>query len=188
MPTELEAKLKVDDLAPTRRQLQSLGAVATGSRLEVNALFDTPDQSLTRAGKGLRVRARRNLTDHTEDAILTFKGPLQPGTFKSREEIETHVENAAAATALLQALGFQPSLTFEKRRESWELARCHVELDEVPHLGFFVEIEGPDETTITAVQLQLGLAGVPPVKSSYIALLLQYLKDHGRADRVIRFP
>jgi adenylate cyclase class IV len=45
-----------------------------------------------------------------------------------------------------------------------------VELDELPHLGCFVEIEGPDEQSVLAVRDRLGLAG-PGITKSYLAML-----------------
>lgn len=179
MASEIEAKLKVDDLAPTRQKLSAMGAIPAGTRLEINAFFDTPDHDLRQLDKGLRLRTRRNLESGEEDAILTFKGPNQPGTFKNREEIETHVTDPLAVSALLTAIGYEQGLSFEKKRESWQLDHCHIELDEVPHLGFFVEIEGPDEPTITALQKKLGLDQLPPVKTSYIGLLVQWMKAQG---------
>jgi adenylate cyclase class 2 len=188
MPSEIEAKLKVGDLEATRQKLKTLGAKADGTRLEINTFFDTPDHTLRLADKGLRLRTRRDLDDGKEDAILTFKGPNQPGPFKNRDEIETRVDDPKATAALLEALGFCRDLSFEKKRESWKLDGCHVELDEVPHLGCFVEIEGPDEKSIAALQQKLGLDGLPAVKTSYIALLVAWLNEHGREERDIRFP
>ena len=40
---------------------------------------------------------------------------------------------------------------------SWKLGGCTVELDELPHLGTFVEIEGPSEAAILKVRDQLQL-------------------------------
>ena len=45
-----------------------------------------------------------------------------------------------------------------------------VELDELPVIGRFVEVEGPDEAAITAVVRRLGLTG-PPITDHYIALV-----------------
>lgn len=188
MPSEIEAKLKVDDLEPVRRKLKALGAKADGTRLEINTFFDTPDHTLRRTDKGLRLRTRRDLDDGKEDAKLTFKGPGQPGQFKNREEIETGVDDPKAVAALLEALGFKRDRSFEKKRESWKLDDCQVELDEVPHLGCFVEIEGPDEKSITALQRKLGLDSLRPVKESYIAMLAKWLKENGLEEREIRFP
>ena len=96
---------------------------------------------------------------------------------KSREEIEVDVADAAGTMRLLGALGFEPVFVFEKRRESWRLNDCQVELDEVPHLGHYVEIEGPAEAAIASVQAALGLADSTPIKSGYIALLTQYRRE-----------
>ncbi len=188
MPVEMEAKLKVDSLAPTRQRLQQLGAARIGNHLETNALYDAADSALEKSDKGLRIRTRRNLDNASVDAILTFKGPGQPGAFKNRHEIETHIADGKAMAALLNALGFYESLSFQKKRESWELDACHVELDEVPHLGCFVEIEGNSESSILELQRTLGLEGVRTIKTSYIGLLLNWLKAQGRIERTIVFP
>lgn len=188
MPVEMEAKLKVDRLEPTRQRLQQLGAVRTGNHLETNALYDTTDAALEKADRGLRIRSRVDLDDGSEDAILTFKGPGQPGPFKNREEIETHVADPNAMAGVLNALGYHEVLSFQKKRESWGLEGCHVELDEIPHLGCFVEIEGASETIITDLQRKLGLEGIASIRKSYIGLLLKWLKEQGREERTIVFP
>ena len=188
MPLEMEAKLKVERLEPTRLRLQQGGALRVGNHLETNALYDTVDAMLEKADQGLRVRVRRDLENGSEDAILTFKGPGLPGAYKNREEIETHVADPKAMAALLNALGYRQSFSFQKKRESWEWEGCHVELDEVPHLGCFVEIEGADEAAILEVQQKLGLAGIESLKISYIGLLLKWMEKKGRDERTIIFP
>ena len=188
MPLEMEAKLKVDRLEPTRLRLRQWGASRIGNHLETNALYDTADAALEKADRGLRIRVRRDLENGSEDAILTFKGPGQPGAYKNREEIETHVADPKAMAALLNALGYQQSFSFQKKRESWEWQGCHVELDEVPYLGCFVEIAGADEAAILGVQRNLGLEGIASLKTSYIGLLLKWMKEQGRDERTIVFP
>jgi len=92
------------------------------------------------------------------------------------------------AAGILAALGFIEAIRFEKRRETWQLDGCHVELDEVPHLGCYVEIEGPDEPTIRRIQADLGLADRPFILSSYIALLVKYCRAHDLPTTSILFP
>ena len=72
---------------------------------------------------------------------------------------------------LLTSIGFVEVLRFAKRRESWRLAGCRVELDELPKLGCFVEIEGPSEEAIQAVREQLGLVDSESVTRGYPELL-----------------
>jgi adenylate cyclase class 2 len=188
MAVEIEAKIKVDDLAPTRAKLQEAGAKFVADQYEVNAIFDTEDRSLLAADKGLRVRSAKDLKTGEETCTVTFKGPRKHSALKSRQENEVKVEGFQAAVELLEALSFHQVLAFEKRRQSWELGNCKIELDELPHLGCFVEIEGHSEKAIQKVQETLGLGHRPIVKTAYVGLMMTYLQDHGHSDRFVRFP
>lgn len=179
MALEIEAKIKVDSCDPLREHLRKLGAQQQYRTLEINRIFDTPDKQLFSRGCGLRIR-----TCHGEGRVppptLTYKGPQQTGPLKSREESETVVGDPRAAQSILESLGYLPVITFEKRREEWELGPVTVQLDEVPRLGFFVEIEGPDAPRVEDAQRELGLSGRPIIRESYIALLI----DHARRNRL----
>jgi adenylate cyclase class 2 len=65
----------------------------------------------------------------------------------------------------------------EKKRRLWQLGGCSVALDQLPSLGDFVEIEGPDENTITNVQQDLGLADLSHIGKSYAQLISE---KHGK--------
>lgn len=187
MPIEIEAKLKVDDLEAVRALLHSSGAVPIGRFFETNIFFDTPERKLLNSDAGLRLRIDRDLQSNNSTYILTHKGPRLHGPLKSRQETELAVADPDAAVALLEQLGFVRLVSFEKKRESWRLADCRVELDEVPHLGTFVEVEGPSEDSVLKVRQTLKLANRPILKSSYIAMLMDYLKSGGQSPRDITF-
>ena len=187
MAVEIEAKMKVDSFDPVRAKLRDARASGPNEHFEVNTFFDTEDRSLMAADEGLRLRRDRDVAAGTEKNIITFKGPRQPGPLKSREEVELDVSDSAAAVQLLERLGYLRTLSFEKRRESWKLDNCKVELDEVPHLGRFVEVEGPDEPSVMKVREKLGLASRPIVKSSYIAMLMSHLQERGQATKTVTF-
>jgi adenylate cyclase class 2 len=187
MPVEIEAKMKVADLSIVRDRLKAVGAKAAGSVVELNTFFDTEDRSLLAADEALRLRVKRNATDGKETYILTFKGPRQHGQLKSREEDELTVSNDRDAIALLQCLGYSRVISFEKRRESWKFEGCSIELDELPYLGSFVEIEGPREEDVLRVRETLDLGDEPVVRASYIALLTTHLQERGESQREIRF-
>jgi adenylate cyclase, class 2 len=188
MPTEIEAKIKVDNLEPIRQRLVALGAKKAGEHLETNTFFDAADASLRRADKGLRLRANQEITAGRTEYIVTFKGPRQAGQFKTRQEIEFTVSDPKATAAVLEALGFNASLSFQKRRRSWELGDCKVELDELPYLGTFVEIEGPTPEKIAAVRQQIGLADQPTITTSYTELISRYLQENHIAAARVEFP
>lgn len=187
MPLEIELKVKLQDFDAVRQALSASGAKHIGAVLETNTFFDTPDRKLLSQDKGLRLRRTHDSRTAEEHFIITVKGPAQPGVLKTREEYETDVDDGPRATAVLQALGFFPELSFEKRRESWTLDGCKIELDELPLLGRFVEIEGPDEATVLRVRQRLGLADLPPIKTGYISMLTRHLQETGDPRKSITF-
>ncbi len=196
MSREIEAKLRVDSHQPVRERLRALGAEFVARVLETNRIFDRSDGSFRRRGCGLRIRsavAADATTGRKEDpthhaATLTFKGPVIAGTFTSREEVEVGISDEETTARMLALLGFAPVLVYQKRRESWRLGECRIELDEPPHIGLFVEIEGPDEHVIQEVQVALGLEATAHVRSSYVHMLAAYCEEHGITVRVLSLP
>lgn len=184
---EIEAKIKVEDHAPTLAKLQAAGAQFVGDYLETNVIFDTEDRALLAVDKGLRVRSSKDIKTGVEICTVTYKGPRKHSALKSREETEMKVESFTAAIHLLEQLRFIQVLSFEKKRQSWELGGCKIELDRLPHLGCFVEIEGANEKTIQKVQETLGLARHPIVKTAYVGLMMTHLQDRGESNRSVRF-
>jgi adenylate cyclase class 2 len=187
MAIEIEAKLSVPDLEIVRGRLRELNATPLGSVLETNTFFDSEDRSLLAKDEGLRLRKRVDIETSATKFIITYKGARRHGMLKSRDEVECGVENDRDAMMLLSRLGYLRVLSFEKRRESWKLGGCSVELDTVPHVGTFVEIEGPSEAAILKVRDQLNLSERPLVKASYIALLMTHLQDRGETTKTVTF-
>lgn len=187
MAIEIELKLRVESHEPIRARLKSLGATLRKNVVETNRILDRPDGELRRRGCGLRIRTVVGVDGSTLPAKLTFKGPRMPGDLKARQEIETAVQDPAATVELLGALGFETALCYEKKRESWGWRGCIVELDEPAGLGLFVEIEGPDSTTIRAVQTDLQLQHLEPVSVSYVGMIAAYCEARSIADRTVRF-
>jgi len=174
MPTEIEAKFQVTDPEPLRQALRRLGAELRRRVLETNRIFDTADRRLLGADCGLRIRTQRRLdrapNGQPPAATLTYKGPRQAGDLKSREELEVCVSDAGALADILARLGFQPVIVYEKRRETWHVGTCEVSLDELPRLGWWLEVEGPDAAAVESVVQQLGLADTPPTRQTYVEM------------------
>lgn len=186
MTIEIETKLRVESHEPVRSALREAGAEMIGKVLEWNQIFDWADGSLRRAGFGLRLRTMTPVGGGESRAVLTVKGPRLPGPLKSREEREVEVSDAESAARMLQMLGYVPILRYEKRRESWSLGGCRIELDEPPRIGLFVEIEGPDEESIRRVQASLGLGHIQHTAASYVRMLRTYCDEHGLCDFTLR--
>lgn len=169
---EQEVKLPFDNAEAARRAVITAGGRLVASRrLMDDRLYDTSDSRL-RAG-GCTLRLRRDGTQ----PILTFKGPLQPGPVKAREEIETTVGDAGAAEALLAALGFRPGFRAQKYREEYALDGTRVAVDETP-IGVFVEIEG-EPAAIGRVARHLGRTPADYRLESYVDLYLGACRSRG---------
>ena len=169
MPTEIEAKFKVNDLAPYAQLAQSLNATKQPAITQRDTFFDLPNRSLLKADSGLRIRQIDNR------AIICYKGPCQGGPYKKRLEIEVPTENHHEAFELLQALGYQQTLMFEKHRTIYLLNSCQVCFDQVALLGNFIVIEGPNQDQITKTRNQLNLAETATITDSYASMLAQKL-------------
>src|SRR5438552_5431117 len=126
MAIEIEAKMRVEDFGALRAALKSSGAELVAQITETNTFFDTHDRALLAKDSGLRLRINR-YADGRQTFALTFKGPLQSGALKTREEIQTAVDDPNAVVEILARLGYVAQLTFEKRRESWTLDDCNIE-------------------------------------------------------------
>ncbi len=181
MPIEIEAKMKVDSFEPVLAALRQHHAQSLGEHIETDTFFDTPDRSLLAADKGLRLRVALDVQTNKTDALLTHKGPVGVGQLKKRQETQTCVGDPQAMVKLLELLGFVQSLRYQKRRQSWQLDSCRVELDEIPHLGKFVEIEGPSDEAVMSVRQKLRLASLTLIKTSYIAMLSAHLQETGQS-------
>ncbi|MHB1157935.1 MAG: class IV adenylate cyclase [Phycisphaerales bacterium] len=204
MKIEIEAKLRLEgeaDAAAVEQRLVQLNGRLVATMREVNIFVDTRENRLKATDRGLRVRLVETLDDATHGGdgttakpqaagagvTITFKGPRSVGRLKSRREIEVDVDSEEGALNLLAELGYHESIRFEKRRKRYLLDGCTIELDEMPYLGHFLEIEGPDDATILAVREKLGLSGRPLIHSSYAAMLATYLSDHGLTERHVVF-
>ncbi len=161
---EQEAKFYIHQPHKLEKKLKALGAVLKQPRiLEQNLRFDTPDRRLASTHQALRLRQ-----DHA--SRLTFKGASDLQKEVSfRHELEVEVSDLATAQAILEALGFEVSVRYEKFRSAYQLGAVEVSLDEMP-FGWFCEIEGPDAASILHTARRLELEWEARSKLSYLVL------------------
>lgn len=185
MALEIELKLKVESLEPVAEKLKQLGAKFEGDFLQIDSYYDDNKDSLVKSDRCLRIRKHIN---HIGQAIeLTYKGARENHRFKSRREIGLKVDKAEELAELFEQLGYTLRLTLEKKRGLWDYRSCKVALDELPLLGKFVEIEGPDDTIIEQVQKELGLENIKHLPASYAHMMEQAAAKAGLKTRNISF-
>ena len=169
---EVEKKFRLTkrQRAAVLKRLPEIGASLEGEEFEENTLY---------GGAALKdgtwvLRLRRV----GKKATLTFKKRL-PGTsdIKQQREEETAVGNPKAMAAILEALGFTPSLVYEKLRQTWRLGKAEIVIDVLP-FGEFMEIEG-SVNAIRSVERKLGLKGLRAEHATYP----QLTQKHGKHSR-----
>ncbi len=180
MCIEIEAKLKVGSLENIKRKLVELGAEFTAEKLQRDYYFDDINRTLTKTDRCLRLR--RESVNKSEGFFLTYKGAREKDLFKKRQEINMEIQDPESTEKMLAALGYNRVMVVEKKRRTWRHRDCIVALDELPLLGVFVEIEGPDDKKIVNVQSDLGLAGLPHIAKGYACLMERKLRSTERRE------
>ncbi len=175
MSHEIEAKFKVANFNAVRRTLKEIGAVYRGTAIQRDTFFDTANRSFYNTDRGLRLRQVRVVKKGEDgfdtDPLLTFKGPrMSSSRAKIRRETQTHVDKAEALQEILIAAGLSQFMQIEKRRASYRVRGALVELDKLPVLGCFVEIEAASEKTIDQVRRRLNLPD-EPITESYVKMV-----------------
>jgi predicted adenylyl cyclase CyaB len=166
---EIEIKLRVTDVSALRRRLKQLKAPQISPRThELNTLYDTPKENLSRHGQLIRIRVEHQPSRSSQkheaprtEAKLTYKGPPQnksnqppslgqpkkKNRYKVKEEFEVEISDAEQMRRILSALHLRPSFHYEKFRTTYvlkDLRNLKIELDETPiaPIGTFLELEG----------------------------------------------
>jgi predicted adenylyl cyclase CyaB len=178
MKLEIEAKIKVTKLEPLAEKLRQLGAEFLQTVREQDLYFNSADGLLKKSDRGLRLRKRTSQVLNSKSEIfLTYKGPRGKSVFKSREEIQVRVDDFDAMKNILLGLGYKEHLTVDKIRQIWQLEQCEICLDDVMHLGTFIEVEGPDEKTIAGILEKLGLDKTEHISKGYAKMTAENLKS-----------
>jgi adenylate cyclase, class 2 len=172
MPLEREIKLRFESAAEARDRILSIGATPLrGRRLQEDCLLDTADDRLYRRRCVLRVRSENG------KSLLTFKGPVQPGLMKVRQEHETVVADGDTLLTILHELGLRIWFRYEKYREEFSAEDVIIAIDETP-VGTFVEVEGGEEH-IHRTAAALGKSPDDYLTDSYRTLFVHHCREHG---------
>jgi len=169
---EREVKLRFDSVHEARVAILTAGATPLrGRRLQEDCLLDTADDLLRRRRCVLRIRTENG------KSLMTFKGPVQPGRMKLRDEHETVVGDGEVLLTVFRELGLRVWFRYQKYREEFAAEEVTVALDETP-VGTFVEIEG-GERGIMTMTAALGRTQSDFVLDSYRGLFTQYREQYG---------
>jgi adenylate cyclase class 2 len=175
---EVEVKVPAA-LSTVADRLDELGAELTGDVVQADTYYDAPHRDFAETDEALRIR--RETREGTTTARMTYKGPLVDSESKTREEVETGVDEGDDADAIFRNLGFEPAATVRKDRRFYSYDGYTITLDAVDDVGEFVEVETEVETESeldTAregayeVLRTLGLDPDDQRRTSYLGMLL----------------
>jgi len=181
---ETEAKIKISDadVQTIRDRLELLGASRKPQLLqETNYILSKPSHDSHPEDPAFRVR----LYSSSGDGLFTVKN-IPPLSVRGREKSglkkvpELLNVDLTRADLLLHALlenGFQAAFAYSKTREDWNHGNLLINIDKLPELGFFIEIEGEEKEVLDMVGL-LGLGERPRHVLSYPEIY-QDFKERG---------
>jgi adenylate cyclase, class 2 len=169
--TETEVKILWNGpVADVQALVVRQGYQLTAARvLETDQLFDRSAGELKQSGTVLRLRQAAGLS------TITYKGPATRDLYKSREEIEFDVSNPENFVTVLDRLGYQPTLSYQKFRTKFS-DPCDpglVTIDETP-MGVFLELEGSKDWIDRAAS-RLGFPQTAYLTSSYASLYKEHV-------------
>lgn len=186
---EVEFKAWVDD-PEAFEAIVSAHAQFVGEVDKHDIYFHQPDTP------ELRLRLRRE----GDRATVTTKEKHISDGIETSDEIEFKVSDAQAFCRLVDRFGFEPFVMKRKITRRYRAGAVDIELSEVAHLGFFVEVEilCDDETQVEAARRELGVwaerLGISPDAIEprlYIHLLAErhparYAFDHDDPATLVR--
>ena len=184
---ETEAKIKIteEDAAAVREKLGFLGAFAKPHVLhEINHVFAKPSRDRHPQDPTFRVRVHAD----SGEGLLTIKDipPLSErqgngSRLKKVEELlNIDLTRADLMVKALEENGFRKTFTYTKTREDWNYRNLLINIDELPRIGFFVEIEGEEKGVLEMVVL-LGLSERPRHVMSYPEIYQDFKERGGEA-------
>src|SRR5687767_12448079 len=148
---ETEAKFLDVNVSETREKLGALGATLLKPTAPLRrAILETPEMRAKEAFVRVRDEGDKVTVVYKQHAKLELGGALEVPFPASSIDFEGAVE-------FIEALGIPCKSYQETRRETWELDKAIITLDEWPWLNPFIEIEADTEEAVRAAAEKMGL-------------------------------
>jgi len=149
---EIEVKILNINKADVVRTLHALGAKKTFEGTVHSYFYDFDDKRLGHEDKILRIRMLG------QTALLTLKKRVSKKKAKIMHEHEIRVSDRDILMSILSDLGLSVWDADKKTRTSYELDTVHVDIDTIPGIPSFLEIEAPNLQTLKDYVKKLGFS------------------------------
>ncbi|MBI4016150.1 MAG: class IV adenylate cyclase [Candidatus Aenigmarchaeota archaeon] len=151
---EIEVKILEIDKERIDDKLRTLGARKTFDGIVTAVYYDFPDGYLEKQDKTLRLRKKESVIETQTE--FTSKTPVSRKKAKIMTEHEVCVDDYDKMKKLLESIGFIEYKTLIKQRISYSIGKVHFEIDTLPNIPTFLEIEAPDIKTLEKQVTLLG--------------------------------
>lgn len=182
MQYEVELKFPLANPNDVLARLASLSVASDSPVEQVDRYFNHPARDFGITDEAFRIRSVGDAN------CVTYKGPIIDSATKTRREIEVSFadgsEVARQMTEVWQSLGFRFVREVRKTRTpltlNWQQHVYELALDEIPPLGFFLEIElladenGKDAARDAILALARELNLTNSERRSYLELLIEF--------------
>ena len=185
---EIEVKvfLTKNGIELLKKRLKALNAKKRPLVFEKNFIYDFADDSLFKSGRLLRLRFVG------KKCLMTLKEPI-PGTekskFKSKKETESLMpySDGEKTRKLFERSGLLQKWRYDKKREGYELGKISIDIDTLPAIGTFVEVEAKSGKELSAGLRKLGLENEKLSKESYhdVAARMKKIKPDGKLGDLV---
>jgi len=175
---EIEVKAKLKDKTGFLKLAKQLGIefndtiVQEDHTYESETAYNDPNWNI------FRIRKQDNKN------ILTMKHKASTRS-RDNHEYETIVDDHIEITKMLDRLGYKFAVKVNKKRRIAKYRDFELCLDEIEHLGDFVEVEklAEDNADVDAIQLELwgllrelGIEPIDRVHKGYDTLMIEFLQ------------
>ena len=148
---EIEVRFLEIDKEALIQKLKNLGAIDLEEDLLTETIFyDKQGEWLKDKQKFIRIRSNKS------GSLLTYKHHFQRSSTGTKE-IELNISDPLKATDFLSELGYPPFRQQEKKRHSFLLNNCVVDIDTWPKIPTYLEIEGQSEEALKQTATMMGL-------------------------------
>ena len=151
---EIEVKILEIDKKTIENKLRMLGAKKVFDGTVEAVYYDFPDGYLEKQNKTLRLRKKEDLFETQIE--FTSKTPVSRKKAKIMTEYEVCVDDYDAMKNVLESIGLQECKSLTKQRVSYAIGHVHFEIDTLPDIPTFMEIEAPDIKTLEKQVAALG--------------------------------
>lgn len=177
---ELELKARVDDPEALEAALRRAGAELVFRGEMLDRRYDRRGK-LEERDEVLRLRTYRGTTSY---GVLAWKGPASVSKgYKRREEYETRLEDAAAAVAIVERLGYEVVMRIDRTIAEYRLAGAAVRIEWYPAMDVLVEVEGDPAD----IERAIAATGIPRdrfLPESLRFFTADYERRTGRSARI----